>query len=90
MAADYIVLSRARLADRHVPTGKTVHYRVNDVLPPPHSLQIAQYPGDEGYYLLYLHEQGREQADTYHGDVRSAMGQAEFEFGVKATEWKKS
>jgi hypothetical protein len=86
----YVVMWRVRIAGKHVPTGNTAHYRGDAVLPPPQSLQIAQYPGDEGYYLLYLGENGEELTDTYHGDVSSAMEQAEWEFGVKVSDWQKA
>jgi hypothetical protein len=76
--------------DHHAPTGKTVHRLGDEVLPPPHNLQIAQYPGDSGYYLFYLDERGEVQTDTWHEDIRSAMRQAEFEFGVKFIEWEKA
>jgi|TARA_R100000322_G_scaffold160124_1_gene121400 hypothetical protein len=85
----YVVLWRVELSAEHVPTGETTHYRGGEVLPPPHSLQIAQYPDDNGYYLFYLDKNGTELTDTYHDDVASAMAQAEWEFEVKADEWEK-
>lgn len=88
-ASDYVVLWSVRLSSKHVPTGKTTHYRGEEVLSPPHSLQIAQHPDDDGYYLFYLDENRNELTDTYHNDIPSAMAQAEWEFGVKAEEWKK-
>jgi hypothetical protein len=90
MAVDYVVMWSITLADSHVPTGNTVHRMGSDILAPPRGLQIAQYSGDEGYYLLYLDDQGEEQTDTYHDSVLAAMRQAEFEFGVGTNEWVKS
>ena len=87
---EYIVLWSVLIAGKHQPTGKTVHYAGNNVLPTSHSLQIAQYLGDDGYCLFYLDEGGAELTDTFHDDVRSAMDQAKWEFGVEATEWEKA
>ena len=86
---DYVVLWSVKLAGKHAPTGRTTHYRGQEVLSPPQNLQIAQYPDDEGYYLLYLDENGDELTDTYHNDIASAMAQAEWEFGVKVSEWER-
>lgn len=58
-------------------------------MPPPHSLRTARYQDDDGCYLLYLDEKHDELTDTYHDDVASAMAQAEWEFGVKETEWER-
>ena len=83
---EYVVLWSVNLAGRHQPTGKTVHYSGDDVLPTPHKLTIAHYPGDNGSYLFYLDESGSELTDTFHDGVKGAMDQAEWEFGVKAEE----
>ena len=88
--ADYIVLQRVRLSKHHVPTGKTEHYLGNELLPTPFELNIAQYFDDDGYYLFYLDKNGVVLTDTYHDDIQSAMEQAEWEFGVKTTDWKLS
>lgn len=69
------------------PTGFTIHRRGGTVLDPPASLAIVQYPGDPGYYLLYLDHNGSEQADTYHESLERAFGQAEAEFGVVRADW---
>ena len=85
--ATHTVLWSARIAGVHEPTGKTVHYYKNERLGVPASLQIARYPGDEGYYLFYLDEQGNEMTDTYHDDVEGAMDQARFEFSIPPAAW---
>jgi hypothetical protein len=51
-------------------------------------LEIAHGPGKTDYYLLYLDENGVEQTDTWHATLESALSQAEFEFGVKPSEWQ--
>jgi hypothetical protein len=83
------VLRRVKLGLGHRPTGATRHYFGNVELPPPVELRIAQYVGeDDGFYLFYCDETGREQADTYHHSLDAAMQQAQFEFGVKQDEWE--
>jgi hypothetical protein len=86
---EYVVLWKVRITGLHRPTGKTVHYSGGEVVPTPSELQIAQYPGDDGYYLFYLDESGQEMTDTFHDDIRSAMDQADWEFEVKSSEWEK-
>ncbi len=87
--SEYLVFWKVQVAGSHRPTGKTVHYSGGNILPSPSGLQIAQYPGDDGYYLFYLDENGEEITDTFHDDVRGAMEQAEWEFDVKPSEWEK-
>lgn len=83
-----MVLRQATLTARHKPTGNTRHYDVSGPLPAPRALRIASYPGDAGYYLLYLDEAGRELTDTYHESMEDALAQAEWEFGIKPEEWE--
>ena len=85
----YVVLWHVTISDSHKPTGKTVHYLGNEKLPVPSSLQIAQYFGDDGFYLFYLDQGGEVMTDTYHDDVSSAMEQANFEFLINSSEWEK-
>ncbi len=49
------------------------------------SLEIVQYPTDNGYYLLHITVNG-EVADIWHQSLEDAMHQAEFEFGVQDSE----
>jgi len=55
--------------------------------PPFVRLEIAQYPSDNGFYLLHICASG-EVADTCHESMEEAMHQAEFEFGVQESEWE--
>lgn len=55
--------------------------------PPFVRLEIAQYPGDEGYYLLRICEDG-SVADTWHSTLDEASHQAEWELGVQRNEWR--
>jgi hypothetical protein len=76
------------LGPQHQPTGKTTHWYMTEPVPTPRLLRIVQYDGDVGFYLLYCDNNGDEMADTYHVSMVAAMSQAEFEFGVKPTEWQ--
>jgi hypothetical protein len=82
-----VVLRQLRLQAHHRPTGNTRHYAGDGLLPPPAILQIVQFSGDAGFYLLYLNENGEEMTDTYHDSLIGTLDQAEFEFSVKADEW---
>ena len=78
------------LKSHHAPTGRTRHQVVNSKgaqdFPPFVKLQIAQFEGDGGFYLLYLPEEG-QGTDTWHKSLEDAMHQAEFEFNVRTEEW---
>jgi hypothetical protein len=84
-------LLRLTLQPHHVPTGNTRHKlgspdgRQQDFQPFVR-LEIAQYEGDSGFYLLYYPKTGHG-TDTWHLSLEDAMHQAEYEFGVKAEEW---
>jgi|HubBroStandDraft_4_1064222.scaffolds.fasta_scaffold871167_1 hypothetical protein len=66
MASDYTRLARAKVDPERV-TGKTRHYREGGLQPPPKRLEIVQFPPDnDGYYLLYVDENGSEMNDTWH------------------------
>ena len=56
----YDVLWQVVLTNAHQPTGNTVHYYGNEKLGTPTQLQIAHFPGDEGFLLLYLDDNGQE------------------------------
>ncbi len=66
----------------------TRHYRSGVLLPDPVALEIVQYAADTGYYLLYIDAAGNEQTDTYHDSVGSAIKQAEYEFGIRESQWR--
>ena len=87
-ASEYLVLYGVTLADENRPTGKTIHRRDCDELPPPQRLLIVRYPDVDGVYLLYMDEHGSEQADTFHDDVQGAIEQAQWEFGVSRSQWE--
>jgi len=96
--SDYLVHRRIVLKPHDVPTGKTRHTKGTwsddeglvrgPKLPAPHELVIAQLPPDEGYYLLYFDESGKEITDTYHETLDRAMEQAKWEFNVEPNEWQ--
>lgn len=82
----YKILKRISL-DGVNATGKTKHYILNEEMPKPMELQIVQYDGDTGFYLLYLDKEGEEMTDTYHDTIEAAFRQAEWEFNIKQEEW---
>jgi hypothetical protein len=84
---DYIVLKRTVLSGFHSSTGQTRHYRGEQELPAPKSLEIVRYPDTPGYYLLYLDEEGKWLTDTYHDTIENAIDQATWEFKVGRDEW---
>jgi hypothetical protein len=49
-------------------------------------LEIAQSPGDAGFYLLHICANG-QVADTWHESMEDALHQAECEFGLTAEDW---
>lgn len=61
--------------------GRTRHTIGNKPAPLPVELQIVQFEGEDGYYLFYCDEKGREFTDTHHDSIQRAMEQAEWEFG---------
>ena len=84
-------LMRLTLQPHHVPTGNTTHKLGSPdgsqtSFPPFVRLEIAQYEGDTGFYLLYYPEIG-QGTDTWHLSLEDAMHQAEFEFNVQPNEW---
>ena len=86
------IMLRVRLGPSNEPTGATRHYYGSgsgwEPAPPPRELAICRFPGDDGYYLLYLDDEGTALTDTHHATVEQAMHQAEFEFGVKRGDWE--
>jgi hypothetical protein len=86
--SDYRVLWRIRLAEGHTPTGRTRHTVGGTPAPLPAELRIVQYAGDQGYYLFYCDESGKEFTDTYHETVEEAKAQAKWEFEVGPEEWE--
>lgn len=87
--ADYQVVRRISLGSHHVSTKRTTHLVLGEILSTPASLQVAKYPGDRGYYLLYFDAEGQELTDTYHENLRAALSQAEWEYGVQPHEWER-
>jgi hypothetical protein len=87
---EMIAIKKVLLNERHLRPGRTEHSLCDNKgkksYPPFSSLEIAQHPGDQDYYLLYLCENG-QVADTWHQTLEDALQQAEFEFDVKPEEW---
>jgi hypothetical protein len=74
------VLQYALVSGEVEPTGATRHVARDVELGPATALAIAQYEGDEGFYLFYLDHDGGVVTDTYHDSVEVALGQAAHEY----------
>jgi len=85
-----IVQKRVLLGPQHVRPGRTKHTLVDgsgaSAFPPFVSLEIAIYPGEQSCYLFHACENG-QGTDTWHQSIEEAMEQAEYEFGVRKSEW---
>jgi hypothetical protein len=84
------VIKRVVLNEHHLRLGRTKH-TLHDTqgireFPPFVSLEIAQYQGETGYYLLHLCETG-QGTDSWHPSLDDALHQAEYEFDVRKEEW---
>jgi len=87
---EWVEIKRVDLNDGHLRPGRTKHYLCGPnggrEFPAFTSLVIAQYPGDSGYYLLHLCDDGTG-TDTHHSTMEEAFHQAAYEFDVKPEEW---
>ena len=87
----FLTMMKATLGTNHLRPGRTRHAirdaRGEREFPPFVRLEIAKYPGDQGYYLLHICEDG-SMADTHHSTLEEAVHQAEWEFGVQGNEWQ--
>jgi hypothetical protein len=81
-----IAIKRVALNEGHQRLGRTKHISNGKESPPFTSLVICQSPGDAGFFLMHICENGRA-ADTWHENLEDALHQAEWEFGVQAEEW---
>jgi hypothetical protein len=81
------ILYRVFLDSRHSEVSKTKHTTHGKVVSRPFRLDIA-YLGD-GYYLLHYDIDGNELTDTCHDTEDEAFRQAEYEYGIKKTDWVK-
>jgi hypothetical protein len=91
MANSFTAVKKVILGPHHLCPGRTRH-SIADAkgqrdFPPFVRLEIAQYQGDQGFYLLHISEDG-SIADTHHETLAEAFHQAEWEFEVKADEWE--
>ena len=88
-----VTMMRLRAPIRSV-SGRTTHLLG---LPAPAGIEIAPLPDpivvevveqDGACLLLRLDRAGRCIADTWHDTLEAAKTQANFEFGVKESDWK--
>jgi hypothetical protein len=86
----WTTLFRLDLGPHHLNPERTKHKLAgqsgSQPFPPFKTLEIGQYEGDTGFYLLYFPESG-PSTDTWHLTLDDAMHQAEYEFDVARAEW---
>jgi hypothetical protein len=91
--SEMVAIKKVVLTGHHLRPGRTKHTLADSQgqreFPPFTSLEIAQFAGDSGYYLLHLCENG-QGTDTWHATLDDALHQAEYEFEVKPEEWTES
>lgn len=85
---DWRIFYSVKLTSQHAESSRTRHTVYGKVMARPAELRIVKYAGADGFYLFYCDETGKEMNDTYHDTVEKAMEQAEYEFGIRAEEWK--
>jgi hypothetical protein len=59
-----------------------------DPVGPAFRLQIIQFEGEGGFYLIRYDSAGQELTDTSHEGIEEALNQAQFEYGVTPDRWK--
>ena len=53
----------------------------------PWEVRIIRYDDDQEVYLIEYDESQEEIIDSLHSDVNEAMAQAEFDWGIKKSDW---
>jgi hypothetical protein len=85
-----IAIRSVTLGDQHLHPGRTRHTIADKQgkreFPPFVALKITHCPGESGYFLMHICEDG-QVADTWHQSLDDAMYQAEWELGVQPQEW---
>jgi hypothetical protein len=74
------VLKYAVVTSEVEPTSATRHTVGGSAIRPAAALAIAQYAGEEGFYLLYVDHDGEVVTDTWHTSLADALHQAAFEY----------
>jgi hypothetical protein len=74
------VLQYAAVTERVEATGATRHVVAGVEFVSAAALAIAQYAGDDGFYLFYLNHQDEVVTDTLHDSLQTAFDQAAFEY----------
>jgi hypothetical protein len=81
-----IAIRKVVLGEHHSRPGRTIHTFSGKEFAPFTSLAICQCPGEGGFYMMHICENG-QVADTWHENLGDAFHQAEYEFGVRSEEW---
>jgi hypothetical protein len=53
----------------------------------PREVRIIRYDDDQEVYLIEYDENQEEIIDSLHGNIKEAMIQAEFDWGIKKSDW---
>lgn len=87
-----VSIQRVRLSSHH-HASRTKHTKhdATGAAPFPRfiALEIATYPGEQGFYLFHICADG-QGTDTWHESLDAAIDQAGWEFGVKREEWTRA
>jgi hypothetical protein len=79
------------LSEAEIPGGAAstaINTSNGDPVGPAFKLQIIQFEGEDGFYLIRYDSDGQELTDTLHERIEEALSQAQFEYGVTPDLWK--
>ncbi|MHA7877920.1 MAG: hypothetical protein ACX93T_03310 [Bacteroidota bacterium] len=82
------VLFSARLNHSHKRSSGSRRYICGKLCTQrPWEVKIVRYDNDQEVYLIEYDEDHEEIIDSFHSGVREAMIQAEFDWGIKGSDW---
>ena len=81
------VICYTPIDDRHDPTGSCRHVVGGQLMGAFAGLAIAQYPGEDAFYLLYCDEHWDDVTDTWHQSLEEAKARAEAEYAGVTQTW---
>jgi len=84
---DAKVVCYAPVGPRSGYTGRTRHVVAGVVTGQMDGVVIAQYPGENGYYLFGCDSEWHSVTDTWHATLEGALAQASFEYEGVASAW---
>ena len=82
------ILLSVKLTESHKTTSASRRYiRGSFCTQRPVELRIVRYDEGPDVYLIEYDENQKELIDTFHSNVKEGMKQAEFDWGIKASDW---